>query len=88
MQGPQRVHEKTTRVREHMGKVIVGQDVPLEQLLTCFLADGHVILEGVPGWVKRFWPGPWLDLWMRNFAGSSSPLTCFPATSWEPTSLM
>jgi MoxR-like ATPase len=49
MEGPHRVHEKMTKVREQMGKVIVGQEAALEQLLTCFLAGGHVILEGVPG---------------------------------------
>lgn len=49
MQGPQRVHETMTSVWEQMGKVIVGQQSALEQLITCFLANGHVILEGVPG---------------------------------------
>jgi MoxR-like ATPase len=49
MEGPHRVHEKMAHVRDQMGKVIVGQESALEQLLTCFLAGGHVILEGVPG---------------------------------------
>ncbi len=49
MEGPHRVHEKMTEVRDRMGKVIIGQESVLEQLLTCFLAGGHVILEGVPG---------------------------------------
>ena len=33
-------------------KVIVGQDRAIERLLTCLLARGHVLLEGVPGVAK------------------------------------
>jgi MoxR-like ATPase len=33
-------------------KVIVGQDQTIERLLTCLLARGHVLLEGVPGVAK------------------------------------
>jgi MoxR-like ATPase len=40
------------RVREEIGKVIVGQRLVLERLLTGLLADGHVLLEGVPGLAK------------------------------------
>jgi MoxR-like ATPase len=39
-------------VREEIGKVIVGQRPVLERLLTALLADGHVLLEGVPGLAK------------------------------------
>ena len=35
-------------------KVIVGQDQAIERLLTCLLARGHVLLEGVPGVAKTF----------------------------------
>ncbi len=33
-------------------KVISGQDEVMEQVLVCFLARGHVLLEGVPGIAK------------------------------------
>jgi MoxR-like ATPase len=49
MAGLEQVHEKMTQIRNHATKVIMGQEAALEQLLTCFLAGGHVILEGVPG---------------------------------------
>jgi MoxR-like ATPase len=39
-------------VTEEIGKVIVGQHVMLERLLIALLADGHVLLEGVPGLAK------------------------------------
>ena len=32
-----------------MNKVIVGQKHLVESLLTALLADGHILLEGVPG---------------------------------------
>ena len=32
-----------------VGKVIVGQTDTVEALLTCLFADGHALLEGVPG---------------------------------------
>ncbi|MGQ0721783.1 MAG: AAA family ATPase [Candidatus Eiseniibacteriota bacterium] len=35
-----------------MGKVIVGQRAMTERLLIALLADGHVLLEGVPGLAK------------------------------------
>jgi MoxR-like ATPase len=33
-------------------KIIVGQDVILERILTAFLAGGHILLEGPPGLAK------------------------------------
>ncbi len=35
-----------------IGKVIVGQDYLIERLLMSLLADGHVLIEGVPGLAK------------------------------------
>jgi MoxR-like ATPase len=39
-------------VLAEMGKVIVGQRSMTERLLVALLADGHVLLEGVPGLAK------------------------------------
>jgi MoxR-like ATPase len=39
-------------VRRELGKVIVGQEAVVELLLTALLADGHVLLEGMPGVAK------------------------------------
>ncbi|MBA2645584.1 MAG: hypothetical protein H0U81_02180, partial [Pyrinomonadaceae bacterium] len=33
-------------------KVIVGQDAVIEQVLIAFLAEGHALIEGVPGTAK------------------------------------
>src|SRR5512142_3345919 len=40
------------RLREELGKVIVGQAMVLDQLIAVLLAGGHVLLEGVPGIAK------------------------------------
>jgi MoxR-like ATPase len=40
---------KLARVRAEVGKVVVGQEAILDGVLTCLLASGHALLEGVPG---------------------------------------
>ena len=40
------------RLREEIGQVIVGQQALVERLLIGLLANGHVLLEGVPGLAK------------------------------------
>ena len=37
------------RIRTELKKAVVGQDAALDQVLTAFLASGHVLVEGVPG---------------------------------------
>ncbi len=39
-------------IREQVGRVVVGQDDVIEQLLIAILASGHCLLEGVPGLAK------------------------------------
>jgi MoxR-like ATPase len=41
--------ENFERVKAEVHKRIVGQDEIIEGVLLCLLADGHVLLEGVPG---------------------------------------
>ena len=40
------------RIREEIGKVIIGQHSMLDRLLIGLLSNGHVLLEGVPGLAK------------------------------------
>ena len=37
------------RLTENCGKVIVGKDEVIRQVIVCFLCGGHVLLEDVPG---------------------------------------
>lgn len=48
----QRVSPAFTRLRDHLASVIVGQQEMLDGLLVALLADGHVLLEGLPGLAK------------------------------------
>ncbi len=41
-----------TNLRNEIAKVIVGQSEMVDRLLIALLADGHVLLEGVPGLAK------------------------------------
>ena len=41
-----------TRLREEMGKVIVGQRYLTDRLLLALLSNNHVLIEGVPGLAK------------------------------------
>ena len=43
---------KLGRLRAEIGRVIVGQERAVGELLVAFLAGGHALLEGVPGLAK------------------------------------
>ncbi len=40
------------KLRDEIGKAVVGQDAAVERLLVALLAGGHVLLEGMPGLAK------------------------------------
>lgn len=44
--------EKVAMLKEQIGQVIVGQTEAVDLVLTAILANGHVLLEGVPGVAK------------------------------------
>ena len=44
--------ERLTLLKTEVGKVIIGQEKTLNQLLITFMASGHALLEGVPGLAK------------------------------------
>ncbi len=43
---------KLSALKKEIGKVIIGQEETVDQLLITFLAGGHALLEGVPGLAK------------------------------------
>jgi MoxR-like ATPase len=46
------LEEAVQKIKKEMGKVIVGQHDMLEMLIVSILADGHSLIEGVPGVAK------------------------------------
>jgi MoxR-like ATPase len=40
------------KLRDEIGKAVIGQDATVERLLVALLAGGHVLLEGMPGLAK------------------------------------
>ena len=43
------VKEYTDRIVQNVGQVIIGKDEAIRQIVVCFLAGGHVLLEDLPG---------------------------------------
>ena len=43
---------KLKNLKKEIGKIIIGQEETVDQLLITFLAGGHALLEGVPGLAK------------------------------------
>jgi len=41
--------ERIQRLRAEVGRVLVGQQDVVDGVVACLVADGHVLLEGVPG---------------------------------------
>ena len=52
VQAVERLHEVFGNLRRELGKVVVGQEEVIEQLLTVLFASGHCLLVGVPGLAK------------------------------------
>lgn len=48
----QELNDAITAIKAEIGKIIIGQQQTIELLLTAILADGHVLIEGVPGVAK------------------------------------
>src|SRR4026208_1057967 len=46
------LNESIKKKRGEVGKVLVGQEQMVDLLITAILADGHVLIEGVPGVAK------------------------------------
>jgi Mg-chelatase subunit ChlI len=73
------------KIVEQIGRVIVGHEEVVEQVLTCLLSGGHVLLEGVPGIGKTLLVrtlAAALDLSFPGIsrASSSRPISCRPTS--------
>lgn len=48
----QQISELSHTIQQNFGQLLVGQEDMVELMLTAILADGHILLEGVPGVAK------------------------------------
>lgn len=46
------LNQAADKIRQEIGKVIVGQENLVNLMLVAILADGHILIEGVPGVAK------------------------------------
>lgn len=46
------IHEAVKKIKDEFKKIIVGQEEVINLLIAAVLADGHVLIEGVPGIAK------------------------------------
>jgi MoxR-like ATPase len=46
------LQQAVSNIKKEVNKIIVGQDPMIELLIAAVLADGHVLIEGVPGVAK------------------------------------
>jgi MoxR-like ATPase len=49
---PAQANERLEQALFEIRRVIAGQDAMLERVLVCLLAQGHLLIEGVPGLAK------------------------------------
>jgi MoxR-like ATPase len=66
--------------------VIVGQEHMVEQLMVALLAQGHCLLEGVPGVAKTLAVRSFATVVGGEFARIQFTPTWFPQTSSAPAS--
>lgn len=57
-----------TDIKTELGKVIIGQDQFIELLIVALLADGHVLIEGVPGIAKTITAKLFAKVLKTNFS--------------------
>ena len=66
--------ELIQRMREQIGRVILGQEIVIEQVLAALLAGGHVLLEGKPGLGKTHL----VTTLAKTFGGASARIQFTP----------
>ena len=71
----------TLLLRNEIAKSVVGQKYLVDRLLTGILANGHVLLEGVPGLAKTLAVKTMAAAMDAKFSRIQFTTSC-PQTSW------
>ena len=43
------IYQKISSLKKAISEVVIGQDKVIDQVLIALLANGHILVEGVPG---------------------------------------
>ena len=77
----------SNRLLENIGLVVLGKTEVIRLAVVALLAEGHVLIEDVPGVGKTLLAGPWPPVSTVRSGESSSLPTCSPRTSWARASI-
>lgn len=66
--------ELTQAIRAEVGKVLIGQDEIIRQVVVCLVAGGHALIEGVPGLGKTLL----VKALARTFSGKEARIQFTP----------
>ena len=69
-------HGIKQKLFSELSKAIIGQEKLLEHLTIALLANGHILLEGIPGLAKRWPSNRWHRPYKRISAAYNSHRTC------------
>ena len=45
----QELQDKIQKIKDEVAKIVIGQHKVIDSMIECLLADGHVLVEGIPG---------------------------------------
>ncbi len=57
--GLEDLHNTAHGIAVNVGRVLVGKPDAVRTALVTLLAEGHLLVEDVPGVARRRWPRPW-----------------------------
>jgi MoxR-like ATPase len=63
----EKLNETVKKIKQEIGKVIIGQDIIIDQLIVSLLSKGHCLLIGVPGLAKTLLIKTLADVMDLNF---------------------
>ncbi len=83
---PEAFADRAQLIEREIQRVIVGQDALVRQTLICLVANGHALLEGVPGLGKTMLVRTIAEVLDCTFNRIQFTPDLCPPTSWAPTS--